>query len=272
MGITRVIRRVRRSAVAASVCAAALTALLLAGPAGAWAQGAGNEGSPVATAQRAATTLQQQMAGPLSVQWTGRSSSAGEMLEVTLHNSGDQPLQVRLAPGLVLEPKDAGSQRLMVESAMELSVPGGGTVHQGVRAYCLDAGREPPQAGQKGDYSLASDLQPYSSYIRVVAAGLRLSSSGRLHGDMPNDRQRTVAVQQALWTVPGGALPPSKESLVKEMQADERDVMTAPRKAGGVSSQPTVLLVQGARPGQLERMADHILLDIKLILKEAASL
>ena len=142
--------------------------------------------------------------GSLVPLWIGQGRVAGEMLDLALRNTTEQPISVELEPGMVLELEDpelsSAFQPIMLESQKTILVPPGGESRMSLRGYCLDYSLAPPSAGKPFPYSFASNTDQFQPARNVLDASLNYDAEQNL---LPAEYQRTVVIQRGIWAALG---------------------------------------------------------------------
>lgn len=225
----------------------------------------------------------------LQTDWTGTGETSGEVMSLRLSNSGTAPITVQVVPGMLLAPGDSKTQRMMLESQAQATVPPGQSLAVPLRGYCLDYGKEPPSATMTSGFQLVDDVSEQSEAIKVILAGLKLSEQGLYSTDLPPLHQRTVVVQRALWVLQArrGGAPYTRETLMQDIRselgletAEEKGDIHADRPLGGDPDigqqggllEPSALMQSLRKPGASEALADRIWRDVELTLAEAAKM
>ena len=156
--------------------------------------------------------------GSLVPVWTGQGRVAGEMVELALTNTTNQPIAIDLDPGMVLALEDEelanAFQPIMLETDSVLLVPANGTLTKMLRGYCLDYTLEPPAANRAFPYRFPADAVAYAPAIDVLKASLSYDAAQNV---MPPDKQRTIVIQRSIWAALGQN---DKEKLYQDILAD----------------------------------------------------
>ena len=156
--------------------------------------------------------------GTLIPIWTGQGRVAGEMLELGLTNTSDQPIAIVLEPGMVLALEDeelaSAFQPIMLESDKTLLVPANGTLVKNLRGYCLDYSLLPPTANRAFPYRFPADTTAFAPAADVLQNSLSYDAQRNV---MPVTQQRTVVIQRAIWASVGQN---DKEKLYQDILAD----------------------------------------------------
>ena len=158
--------------------------------------------------------------GSLIPVWKGQGRVAGEMLELTLTNTTNQPIAIDMDPGVVLELEDETLaqefQPVMLESDRVLLVPANGTLTTMLRGYCLDYSLDPPFAGRVFPYRFPADTTAYAPAIDVLKASLTYDAEMNV---LPPGQQRTVVIQRSIWASLGQG---DKQKLYEDILSDAR--------------------------------------------------
>lgn len=207
----------------------------------------------VASINQAAAAFNALLGKGLEVSFTGEGKFSGNIFTMTLTNQGSEPMTVEMPAGMVMTPSEAGSQRMIVESAGSgpIAVAPGQTVEVTIRGFCLDSDKQPPAEGKVVDYAVASDVTPYRDAIRTVLAGLRLSNENRYGHEFLPTLQRTIVVQRAIWAQEPE--PYTQDDLYIELEKEMANTESA----------------EAAHAGDPMQLAQALWRDVQLTLRTA---
>lgn len=156
--------------------------------------------------------------GSLIPVWRGQGRVAGEMLELALTNTTNQPIAIDLDPGMILALEDEeladAFQPVMIETDSVILVPANGTYTKMLRGYCLDYTLDPPAANRTFPYRFPADTVAYAPAIDVLKASLTYDAAESV---LPPDKQRTIVIQRSIWAALGQN---DKEKLYQDILAD----------------------------------------------------
>lgn len=178
------------------------------------------DGSAVSTVRSAAAVVLQEETDGLDIDWTGKGTVAGEMLNATFTNNGKGALTVNLVPGIVLTDKDGQAQPIMLEDTMEFTLQPGESTSMPLRGYCLDFNLDPPALGAGVEYQVAQDVSQYETAIKNLWAGLRLDRDGAYKPVLKPLMHRTIVIQRSIWASLGGNNPTTEEKLDADLRED----------------------------------------------------
>lgn len=186
--------------------------------------------------------------GALIPVWTGKGVVAGEMLELGLTNTTDQPIAIDMGPGMVLELEDEelarAFQPVMIESDMTILVPANSSITKVLRGYCLDYSLDPPSLGQVYPYRFPADATAYAPAINILKASLTYDAERNV---LPPNQQRTVVIQRSIWASLGqGDKQKLYEDIIKDAAA-----------AGKVISKKKARRIADRIWDEVERLIEH---------------
>jgi len=134
--------------------------------------------------------------GKLRAQFVG-TGQAGEMVEMVLENTGNQPLQVRLVPGMILRPPEGQKvQPLMLDEEVTLTLQPGNQAYRRLRSYCMDSRVPAHFAFEPIDYRFSSRTREGGpETVKVFQAAQQIA----LNSPLPEELHRRAVTQIALW-------------------------------------------------------------------------
>lgn len=178
------------------------------------------DGSAVSTVKTASQAVLKEEADGLDIDWTGRGTVAGDMLDATFTNNGKEAVTVDIVPGIVLNDKDQKAQPIMLEDTLKFTLQPGESTSMPLRGYCLDFELDPPALGAGVDYEVAGDVAKYETAIRNLWAGLRLDRDGAYKPVLKPLMHRTIVIQRSIWASLGGNNPTTVEKLDEDLRED----------------------------------------------------
>ncbi len=178
------------------------------------------DGSAVSTVRAASAAVLSEEADGLDIDWTGKGTVAGEMLDATFTNNGKGALTVDIVPGIVLTDKEQKAQPIMLEDTLKFTLQPGESTSMPLRGYCLDFELDPPAMGAGVDYEVAQDVSRYETAIRNLWAGLRLDRDGGFKPVLKPLMHRTIVIQRSIWASLGGNNPTTVEKLDEDLRDD----------------------------------------------------
>jgi hypothetical protein len=192
----------------------------------------------------------------LSIELAGQGKAAGEIFLMTAENSGDRILEFSISPGMVLVPKDAAYQRMLLAEPVEFDIAPGETQEKIAVGYCLDPYLGPPPVGYT-DYETAcehgSGEAGAKEAMEIVQAGNELAESGGYKNLFEPEKYKTTVIQRALWY---------------EASKDREDAFDKEKLKEDLTEQ---LLEAGKnpQPEQIEQATDSLWEAVDLTLKKA---
>jgi len=212
----------------------------------------------------------------------GLGVTSGTVFQIAVENTTSEPMEVEVPAGSVLVPSDPSSQRVMIAEDQHLSVPANQTAQAPLQGYCLDYGKQAPPATQLGALATAPVLvaalapetalaallaQPpaavtyafdnnptaYAPFLRIIQAGNRLAAEGKLHTDLPPDKQKLAVIQRAIWTYSSHSSPKphTRDTLLADIRKQVKD-------SGGTQSDE-----------QIQELVNHLMEDVEAVLRTA---
>ncbi len=177
--------------------------------------------STIASVQAASVALAGQLASAeIEVSFEGLGLVSGEMVDMTLTNSGQSEATLRFVPGMVLDDPTGQVQPIMLEESVELTLEPGESIRKTLRAYCLDHSKDAPSGAAAENYELATDLLQYEPAIDVIYAGLELERAQKLRPVLRPVAHRTVVLQRSIWASVGEKNPKSRQELAGDIRQE----------------------------------------------------
>jgi hypothetical protein len=212
----------------------------------------------------------------------GLGITSGTVFQIAVENTTSEPMEVEVPAGSVLVPSDPSSQRVMIAEDQHLSVPPNQTAQAPLQGYCLDYGKQAPPTTQLGALATAPVLvaalapetalaallaQPpaavtyafddnpaaYAPFLRIIQAGNRLAAEGKLHTDLPPDKQKLAVTQRAIWTYSSRntSKPHTRDTLLEDVRKQVKD-------SGGTQTDE-----------QIRELVNHLMEDVEAVLGAA---
>ena len=129
----------------------------------------------------------------------------GEMVEMNLENRSNKTVQIRLVPGMSLQPPTGQKvQPLLVEEEQTITLAPGQRWSGPLRTYCMNSRVPAPEQGEAVAYRYNSrpDVQSQAA-ARVLRAVMRLESQQKLHPIIPYRWHRQAVIQISVWKIMG---------------------------------------------------------------------
>ena len=102
-------------------------------------------------------------------------------------------------------------------------------------------------------YAFDDNPAAYAPFLRIIQAGNRLAAEGKLHSDLPPDKQKLAVIQRAIWTYSSRSSPKphTRDTLLADIRKQVKD-------SGGTQSDE-----------QIQELVNHLMEDVEAVLRTA---